>query len=193
MNKYRRGDYYVICDICGLQYYRSECKKNWKQQIVCKQCYESKHPQLDVKTVPERMEVADARPPVPETMMVAADVDAICESQSASAAEYLVLDGDIVVNGEAIMDLPRPVSITSVGDDTGITFTVNGINAKGIITEEVITGGSAAIVYGTTDFKSIRNILTSGATAGNITVGTAPKADVLSEYIEAGDVTVDDL
>lgn len=56
------GDYYVVCDICGFQYRRSECKKNWKSQIVCPEDFEKRHPQDLIKIRPERNHVKDARP-----------------------------------------------------------------------------------------------------------------------------------
>ena len=60
---YKSGDHFVICDICGFKRYRSECRKNWKQQIVCGDtCYEKKHPQLTVRTRKDKQGVKDARP-----------------------------------------------------------------------------------------------------------------------------------
>lgn len=56
------GDHYVICDMCGFQCRRSECKKNWKGQIVCSEDYEKRHPQDLIKSRPERGGVKDARP-----------------------------------------------------------------------------------------------------------------------------------
>lgn len=62
---YVLGDNYVICDICGFQYRRSECRKNWKGQIVCSSDFEHRHPQELIKVRPEKNNVRDPRP-VPE-------------------------------------------------------------------------------------------------------------------------------
>lgn len=44
---YKPGDYKVICDICGLERYASECRLNWEKQMVCSDtCWEDKHPQF---------------------------------------------------------------------------------------------------------------------------------------------------
>lgn len=61
---YKSGDYYVICDICGFKRYRSECRKNWKNQLVCSDtCYEPRHPQLDPLPVkPDIIAVPEPRP-----------------------------------------------------------------------------------------------------------------------------------
>lgn len=42
---YKVGDYLVICDRCGLQYYASECQMTWDKLFVCiEDCWEPKHP-----------------------------------------------------------------------------------------------------------------------------------------------------
>ncbi len=63
VNDYRPDDVWTYCDICGFKYYRSEMRLNWKHQIVCKKCYEPKHPSLDRKPLPkESGAVRNARP-----------------------------------------------------------------------------------------------------------------------------------
>jgi nitrogen fixation protein FixH len=60
---YRPGDYRVMCELCGINYYRSECVKNHKGQIVCLEtCYETRHPQELIKVRPDLARPADVRP-----------------------------------------------------------------------------------------------------------------------------------
>ena len=60
---YKAGDYYVQCDMCRFRRLRSECRYNWENQLVCADhCWEPKHPQLDVRAVPDRTDVPDVRP-----------------------------------------------------------------------------------------------------------------------------------
>jgi hypothetical protein len=40
-----RGGANAICDICGFQFKNFELKQNWKGQWVCKEDYETRHPQ----------------------------------------------------------------------------------------------------------------------------------------------------
>jgi hypothetical protein len=59
---YKPGDYLVMCELCAINYYRSECRKNWKGQIVCDDCYEERHPQELIKTRPDIARPEDPRP-----------------------------------------------------------------------------------------------------------------------------------
>ena len=126
----------------------------------------------------------------------AADTDGICASQTTSAAANLTLNGAlcITVNGNSIYApalgsvlattadgaWARKIGITSSGNDSGITFTVTGTDVDGKALSETITGPNAGTVYTTNstaaNFKSVTKIATSGATTGNITVGTAAVA-----------------
>ena len=126
----------------------------------------------------------------------AADTNGICASQTTSAAANLTLNGALcaTVNGNSIYApalgsvlattadgaWARKIGITSSGNDSGITFTVTGTDVDGKALSETITGPNAGTVYTTNstaaNFKSVTKIATSGATTGNITVGTAAVA-----------------
>lgn len=63
MDKYRSGDYYVICDRCGQKKLRSQTRFTWDNLLVCiDSCWEPKHPQLSVKAKADKIRVADPRP-----------------------------------------------------------------------------------------------------------------------------------
>lgn len=42
---YYRGDYLAICDRCGFKYHRSQMRLDWEHFLVCRSCYEIRHPQ----------------------------------------------------------------------------------------------------------------------------------------------------
>ena len=50
---YRSGDHWVECQRCAFTYRNSEMKKEWTGLIVCKPCYEPRHPQDFVRARPE--------------------------------------------------------------------------------------------------------------------------------------------
>jgi len=73
---YRPGDHLVICDICGFRRYASECRLNWKKQLVCADtCYEEKHPQYrEPRGLHERQTVDIHRPEKTDVFLSPGDV-----------------------------------------------------------------------------------------------------------------------
>lgn len=100
----------------------------------------------------------------------------IAASQSAAGAADLTINGALAVSGVAYLVTPGSVSITSAANDTGITFTVYGLayNAKGgpFGVVETVTGSNTSTVATINTFSRVTRVATSGATAGNVTVGT---------------------
>lgn len=82
--------------------------------------------------------------------------------------------GNITVgtNGRAVLDVARRVLLTSGGDDSGLTFTVSGLDSAGNPISETLAGGNTAAVYTALDYAVVLHILASGATASTLTVGT---------------------
>src|ERR1700676_3475056 len=68
----------------------------------------------------------------------------------------------------------RIVGIVSAGNDAGITFTITGVDQNGLTATEVVTGASGApgTAVSTKFYKSISQIVVSGASASTVTVGT---------------------
>jgi hypothetical protein len=66
----------------------------------------------------------------------------------------------------------RAVQISSGGNDTGITFTVNGFDVYGFPMSENITGASGAAASGKKAFKYISSITHTGSIAAAVSVGT---------------------
>lgn len=105
-----------------------------------------------------------------------ADDDAICLAQAVGSATTLTIAGALASGGQARLgDLPgKYVTITSAGNDSGITFTVRGINygpnGQYAVTE-VITGSNTSIVASTKRFYIVTSVTSSAAAAGNVSVG----------------------
>lgn len=62
---YRPGDYWIVCDECGLDYRKSETRKRYDNAIVCKDCWEPRHPQEFVRAIRDRQTVPYSRPSTP--------------------------------------------------------------------------------------------------------------------------------
>ena len=67
----------------------------------------------------------------------------------------------------------RAVRITSGGNDTGVTFTVNGYDLYGFKLTEAITGANAGIAAGKKAFKYIASITNNADVATTVKVGTS--------------------
>lgn len=76
MTMYIPGDPWYLCDICGFRIRRSRIRKNWKNQMVCPEDYEKKHPQLSIRPVKETIAVKDARPEGEDVYLEPGDVTA---------------------------------------------------------------------------------------------------------------------
>ena len=96
----------------------------------------------------------------------------IATTQTAAGAQNLTLNGSLVSGGKAIIATASSVAITSVGNDTGINFTVTGISLGGAVVVEVVKGSNASVTSTKATFMTVSSVATSGATAGNVTVGT---------------------
>ena len=112
--------------------------------------------------------------PIALTLTLAAgSATAIALAQARGSAGNLTLNGAAVSAGVATLSPARRVAIASVGDDSGITWTVTGTDRFGNAQVETITGATAGNSVATTqDFLTVTRIASSGAAAGNVTAGT---------------------
>ena len=111
---------------------------------------------------------------------VAADPNGFSASAQVGNNEALVLGGALASGGAVTLGSARTVSITSGGDDSGISFTVVGTDLDGASLTESITGGSSTLSAGTKYFKTITSITAVGDPAGTVIAGTtASAADII--------------
>lgn len=136
-----------------------------------------------------------------------ADVNGISVSQLVGAGGYFVINGALgnfsatkiaasqtpagagnltLVATKVSLNPEQYVYITTVDDETGVTFTVYGVDRNGTSIVETITGVDTGVVSSTNKWAVITRVAVSGATAGAITVG-AYSAATLSP---AGRITI---
>lgn len=99
--------------------------------------------------------------------------NSIAESQSLPGAGNLTLDGALCVGGVAYLSPNESITITSAGDDSGITFTIVGKDRYGNTQTETWEGPNAGAYESDLFYSEVTQISASGATAGNVTVGNA--------------------
>jgi hypothetical protein len=101
---------------------------------------------------------------------IAAAAASIAASQDPAGAGNLTLNGTLVSGGVATLDVPRNVTITAAGNESGFTFTVTGKDGYGNTQVETITGPNATTAAGKKAFKTVTSIAVSG-NSGAISVG----------------------
>ena len=107
-----------------------------------------------------------------------ADDDGISVSAQVGNNANLVLGGALASGGSVTFVYGRLVTITSGGNDSGISFTVTGTNVDGDAQTESITGANAGVATGTKFFKTITQIAAVGDPAGTVKAGVTDKAAV---------------
>jgi hypothetical protein len=77
----------------------------------------------------------------------------------------------IVVTRAAILNPPRPVSITSASDEAGVSFTVSGYDRVGLPISETITGPNDDTVNTLRLFAVVTSVYASAEVSNNVSVG----------------------
>ena len=88
--------------------------------------------------------------------------------------QTLAVAGNLVLKaGAANLGLPaQQVAISSVGNDSGLTFTIFGTDFAGNPINEFLTGANAGVASSVNRYQSVTQIAVSGATAADVSVGT---------------------
>lgn len=100
------------------------------------------------------------------------DDNGICTAQTPSGAGSMTLDGALVnaAGTAATATAAQLVTITSDGNDSGVTFTVTGTQYGQAVTD-TITGPNATTATGTIYMDKVTDVTISAAGTGNIEVG----------------------
>lgn len=78
LKPWQNGDHLVICDSCGAQRYRSQCKYTWDGYLMCtvRNCWYPKHAIFEVPpVVNDPATIMDVRPDVDATYV--SDIDQV--------------------------------------------------------------------------------------------------------------------
>lgn len=103
------------------------------------------------------------------------DADGICASQSGTGGTALLINGAFASGGVATLTYARAVIVTSAGNDSGMTFAINGTDIDGQAQSETLTGGNTAAATTLKAFKTVTSIVPSSNTAAAVTVGDSDK------------------
>ena len=101
------------------------------------------------------------------------DADGISTTASISGAAALTINGTLTSGGSYTSgdNIGQIITITSAGDDSGITFTVVGTDAVGDDLTEVVTGADTTVASSSGYFNTVASITTSASTDAAVTAG----------------------
>ena len=102
--------------------------------------------------------------------LTAASANNIALSQTPTTA--FTPNGAAVVNGVAVLDTPRRVLFTPVGNESANFFTITGTGLNLTPQTEILAGANATAFQSNLDFLTISSITLRTAAAGALTVGT---------------------
>ena len=101
---------------------------------------------------------------------------AVCAVQSASAGGNLVINGSLASGGVATLDVPRAVTITTSGDDSGANITITGTDAYGVALVWTTTGPNAGVTTSPKAFKTVTQVSVDTAVVSTeIAVGSGDR------------------
>lgn len=122
----------------------------------------------------------------PLTLTLPAAVsNGIAVAQQPMSAGNLTLNGSLVTGGVANLVVARRVLISSVGDDSLLTFVVYGTDRYGRPQTESVPGTAGSSAYTNKDFLTVTRISISAAAAGNVTAGTNGVASTAPFVLDA--------
>jgi hypothetical protein len=68
-NRYDRGDWDAICDVCGRKFKASTLRKRWDNLMVCSYDFEMRQPQDFVRAIVDKQTVPWSRPESSDTFV----------------------------------------------------------------------------------------------------------------------------
>lgn len=104
--------------------------------------------------------------------LAAASANNVAQSQTPVAGP-LTLNGASVVNGTAVLDMPRRILITTAANESANVFTITGTNASGNPISETIAGPNIETAQSVLDYATVSRITVSANASGAVTVGTS--------------------
>ena len=102
---------------------------------------------------------------------LAADDDGISVSAQVANNAALVIGGALASGGAVALSNARKLTITSGGNDSGISFTIVGTDINGTAQTESLTGANAGVATSSKFFLTIASITAVGDPAGTVEAG----------------------
>jgi len=115
---------------------------------------------------------------------------AVCAIQSIAAAGNLTINGSLASGGTATLDVPRAVTITTNGDESGRNFTVTGKDTYGVTLVWTTAGPNASVTTSPKMFKTVTQVAINTASAGTVAVGSGDRFGFPLKVAKRSDVDI---
>jgi hypothetical protein len=112
---------------------------------------------------------------------ITADTTGFSAAADVAANAALLITGDKAVGGKVTNIAAEKVSITSAGNDLGITFTIVGTDAAGAALTETISGANAGTATTAGGFLTITSVTAVGDPAGTVSVAGEGYTEVIEQ------------
>tara|TARA_R110000824_G_scaffold223917_1_gene411597 strand:- start:475 stop:1092 length:618 start_codon:yes stop_codon:yes gene_type:complete len=103
--------------------------------------------------------------------ILAADDNGISTDAAVGNNAALTIAGALADGGSVTLSNARKVTITSAGDDSGISFTIVGTDINGTAQTESLTGADTGVATSSKFFLTIASITAVGDPAANVKAG----------------------
>lgn len=126
------GDYYVLCDRCGLKFHAKDTRLQWDNLLVCNKCWEPRNELDYIKVKADDISVPIARPEPVDVLRT-------------TTLSLAVLQGSNIVNitDSTLFEEDDPIGITT---DNGQTqwFQINDLSGSKATLSDSLAGGCSA-------------------------------------------------
>lgn len=128
MTYFKKGDWNAVCDRCGFNFKASELRKTWDGFYVCKDDFETRHPQDFVRSRPDRQTVPWTRPPGDSQYTTVTIAAGGSESPSASLTSNILFYTSSGGAGTRTVNLPTANNASFVNCET--MYVINNLSAS---------------------------------------------------------------
>ena len=134
---WKAGDWKATCERCGHIFRASQIRKEWTGHRVChgpgtNDCWDAKHPQLDIKAVPDKQSVPWASPEPTDNVLHGYNADYYDFETNTETSTPTLPSALVAIAGEAIVgisvagynptfadDIPVPSGSFDISDTIG--------------------------------------------------------------------------
>lgn len=135
------GDYKAVCDRCGWDYLASDLREEWTGLMVCRSCWEIRHPQDFVRGVEDDPSVPWTRPAsdVDDGITYVSDTNTTLTSSNDT---YIIYQDDLTANRTVTLDTAdfKNGDRFQVKKDDGTSFTldIDGLTTLSVDSSAVV-------------------------------------------------------